>query len=78
MLRHSAIIHERSTMIRIPRSPSSREEERQKEREKEKEKKKEKETECSLKENIFDPFKCSPPNDFMLKLELRMSKYFNK
>jgi hypothetical protein len=65
-------------MIRIPRSPSSREEERQKEREKEKEKKKEKETECSLKENIFDPFKCSPPNDFMLKLELRMSKYFNK
>lgn len=70
MLRHSAIIHERSTMIRIPRSPSSREEEREKE--------KEKETECSLKENIFDPFKCSPPNDFMLKLELRMSKYFNK
>jgi hypothetical protein len=58
-------------MIRIPRSPSTS-------REIEEEREKEKETECSLKENIFDPFKCSPPNDFMLKLELRMSKYFNK
>jgi hypothetical protein len=58
-------------MIRIPRSPSSRIEEKEKERERE-------EAEYSLKENIFDPFKCSPPNDFMLKLELRMSQYFNK
>ena len=71
MLRSSTIIHEKSTMIRIPRSPSSREEEREREKENE-------EVEYSLKENIFDPFKCSPPNDFMLKLELRMSKYFNK
>ena len=74
MLRNSTIIHERSTMIRIPRSPSSREEEKEREREM----KENEEVEYSLKENIFDPFKCSPPNDFMLKLELRMSKYFNK
>ena len=73
MLRSSTIIHERSTMIRIPRSPSSREEEEEKEKEREKE-----EVEYSLKENIFDPFKCSPTNDFMLKLELRMSRYFKK
>ncbi len=29
----------------------------------------------SLDENIFDPTKSSPPNDFMLKLQLRMSHY---
>lgn len=31
--------------------------------------------EYSLKENIFDPSKSSPPNDFLLKLQLRMSIY---
>jgi hypothetical protein len=36
--------------------------------------------EYSLKQNFFDPSKSSPPNDFMLKLKLRMSIYdsFNK
>ena len=36
--------------------------------------------EYSLKQNFFDPSKSSPPNDFMLKLKLRMSFYdsFNK
>jgi hypothetical protein len=36
--------------------------------------------EYSLKQNFFDPSKSSPPNDFMLKLQLRMSFYdsFNK
>jgi hypothetical protein len=31
--------------------------------------------EYSLKQNFFDPSKSSPPNDFMLKLQLRMSLY---
>jgi hypothetical protein len=29
----------------------------------------------SLKQNLFDPTKSSPPNDFMLKLQLRMSQF---
>jgi len=33
--------------------------------------------EYSLKQNVFDPSKSSPPNDFMLKLQLRMSIYNN-
>jgi hypothetical protein len=32
-------------------------------------------SEYSLKENIFDPSKSSPPNEFLLKLQLRMSIY---
>ena len=31
--------------------------------------------EYSLKQNFFDPSKNSPPNEFMLKLHLRMSQY---
>jgi hypothetical protein len=31
--------------------------------------------EYSLKQNFFDPTKSSPPNEFMLKLRLRMSHY---
>ena len=34
-------------------------------------------SEYSLKQNVFDPSKSSPPNDFMLKLHLRMSIYNN-
>ena len=33
--------------------------------------------EYSLKQNVFDPSKSSPPNDFMLKLQLRMAIYTN-
>lgn len=33
--------------------------------------------EYSLKQNVFDPSKSSPPNDFMLKLKLRMAIYNN-
>ena len=32
--------------------------------------------EYSLKQNFFDPSKNSPPNDFMLKLQLRMSQHY--
>ena len=31
--------------------------------------------EYSLTPNFFDPSKSSPPNEFMLKLKLRMSHY---
>jgi hypothetical protein len=31
--------------------------------------------ECSLNENVFDPSKNSPPNDFMLKLQNRLTRY---
>ena len=31
--------------------------------------------EYSLKQNFFDPSKSSPPNEFMLKLKLRMNHY---
>lgn len=31
--------------------------------------------EYSLKQNFFDPFKSSPPNEFMLKLRARMSMH---
>jgi hypothetical protein len=32
--------------------------------------------EYSLKKNFFDPTKNSPPNEFMIKLHLRMDKYY--
>ena len=32
--------------------------------------------EYSLKENFFDPSKSSPPNDFMIKLHMRINKYY--
>ena len=31
--------------------------------------------EYSLKQNFFDPSKSSPPNEFMLKLHMRMNMY---
>ena len=31
--------------------------------------------EYSLKQNFFDPSKLSPPNEFMLKLKLRISLF---
>jgi len=34
--------------------------------------------EYSLKQNFFDPTKSSPPNDFMLKLHMRMKIYNTK
>ena len=32
-------------------------------------------SEYSLKQNFFDPSKSSPPNDFMIKLHMRMNIY---
>ena len=33
--------------------------------------------EYGLTHNLFDPTKNSPPNEFLLKLKLRMSRYNN-
>jgi hypothetical protein len=32
-------------------------------------------SEYSLKQNFFDPSKSSPPNEFMMKLHMRMNMY---
>ena len=58
------IIHERSNIIPIQQqSPTYKKDEL------------DFDTEYSLMQNIFDPSKSSPPNEFMLKLQLRMSLY---
>ena len=57
------IIYERSKIMPIPQSsPTNKKEEFNF-------------NEYSLKKNFFDPSKSSPPNEFMLKLKLRMSLY---
>ena len=55
----SSVIHERSNIIPISPSSPTRKSENQ----------------YSLKENFFDPSKSSPPNEFMKKLQERMSIY---
>jgi hypothetical protein len=68
MMSHKvSIIHERDYLAPISQiSPSRREPEYNEF------------NEYSLNQNEFDPSKCSPPNEFMLKLQLRMSIYNNK
>ena len=57
------IIHERTKIIPIPQiSPTNKKVDFSL-------------NEYSLTQNIFDPSKSSPPNEFMLKLQLRMSIY---
>jgi hypothetical protein len=34
--------------------------------------------EYSLKQNFFDPTKSSPPNEFIIKLHMRMNKYYTE
>jgi len=34
--------------------------------------------EYSLKQTFFDPSKSSPPNDFLIKLQMRMNMYSGK
>lgn len=64
-MKSCAKIHERSKIIPIVENyPTSKKEE-----------KNILEGEYSLKQNFFDPTKSSPPNDFLLKLRLRMSHY---
>jgi|LauGreDrversion4_2_1035121.scaffolds.fasta_scaffold64364_3 hypothetical protein len=33
--------------------------------------------EYSLKQNFFDPTKSSPPNEFMIKLRMRIHKHYD-
>jgi hypothetical protein len=57
------IIYERSKSIPIPQhSPTNK-------------KVSFRENEYSLNNSFFDPSKSSPPNDFLLKLQLRMNQY---
>ena len=56
---NSCLIHERSNIIPISPSSPTRKSE----------------NEYSLKENFFDPSKSSPPNEFMKKLQQRMTIY---
>ena len=37
-----------------------------------------KSTECSLKNNLFDPIIGSPPNEWMMKLTNRIDNYYNE
>jgi hypothetical protein len=56
-------IHERSKIIPIPQqSPTNKKVEFSI-------------NEYSLNKSFFDPSKSSPPNEFMLKLQLRMNHY---
>ena len=55
------IKNERSTIIQMPKTPPTNTKEYFNA------------NEYSLKQNFFDPSKHSPPNEFMLKLKLRIS-----
>ena len=63
MLTNIHVIHERSNIIPIRRDLSTSMKEMLPH------------IEYSLKENVFDPSKSSPPNEFMIKLHMRMAKY---
>jgi hypothetical protein len=65
MLVHSKhVIHERSKIIPIKQSLST-----------EMKLNSPSKGEYSLKQNFFDPSKSSPPNEFMIKLHMRMNRY---
>ena len=63
MLARTHIIHERSNIIPINKNLSTSLKELSPK------------GEYSLKQNFFDPSKSSPPNEFMIKLQMRMSLY---
>jgi hypothetical protein len=65
--KQQCVYNEKSSIISIPQSSPTHK--------KEKEKENNMSNEYSLNEHIFDPSKSSPPNEFMLKLKLRMSYY---
>lgn len=65
MLSHPRTIHERTDTIQIKQTCSTTT------------KKQICKEEYSLNQNIFDPSKSSPPNDFMMKLFARMNMYNN-
>ena len=65
MLSNSRVIDERSKSIPIPKKLSTLMEDFRNNSQ----------GEYSLKQNFFDPSKSSPPNEFMIKLYMRMSQY---
>lgn len=65
MLSNSHVIDERSKNIPIPKKLSTLMEDFRNNSK----------GEYSLKQNFFDPSKSSPPNEFMLKLYMRMSHF---
>ena len=65
MLSNSHVIDERSKNIPIPKKLSTLMEDFRNNSQ----------SEYSLKQNFFDPSKSSPPNEFMLKLYIRMSHF---
>jgi hypothetical protein len=60
MLSRQHIIHERTQIVPIKQNLSTSMKDA---------------GEYSLKKHFFDPTKNSPPNDFMIKLQMRMSAY---
>ena len=65
MLSNSHVINERSIIIPTSKKLSTSMKEFRDNRQ----------SEYSLKQNFFDPSKSSPPNEFMIKLYMRMSHY---
>jgi hypothetical protein len=63
MISNSPVIHERSNIIPINKKLNTYT------------KSDSPKGEYSLKQNFFDPSKSSPPNDFILKLHMRMNVY---
>lgn len=66
------IIYERSNIIPIPNTKQNT---NQNQNQNINQKKELNINEYSLKQKMFDPSKSSPPNDFMIKLKLRMTYY---
>jgi len=64
MISNQCIISERSNIISIKQNLSTSMKENSPK------------SEYSLKQNFFDPSKSSPPNDFMIKLHMRMNKFY--
>jgi hypothetical protein len=64
MISRQYIIHERSNIIPIKQNLSTNMKENSPK------------GEYSLKQNFFDPSKSSPPNEFMIKLHMRMNKFY--
>jgi hypothetical protein len=62
-MRAIKIIHERSIIIPINKNLSTSTDDNSPK------------GEYSLKQNFFDPSKSSPPNEFMIKLHMRMNRY---
>jgi hypothetical protein len=64
LTQHRHVVHERSHDIPIKQNLSTHMKINSPKRE------------YSLKQNFFDPSKSSPPNEFMIKLHMRVQKHY--